>query len=397
MSLSLLPGIFGSQYFSPGATQIIVTVGFSLTVTFGMARWTRLLPEIPFWFILLPSWGAHVSLFWLHILSARELSTFIADANDSRQRPDSRDHLNRTEYLPLLQRSLKFGLKTGVLSFFVFCFEILVFIRLARRSITLTAAFIPLWLIVSGGIVDGLICKTQHFLRVLCWVLTFVAMVLLVLKIDFGHDEIRWRVVTSPVVAVLSIASGSLIYIIYGHQVGFYRMTEAQLTAGNLYSLAALITIILLVMTGEVIPLARPVEIETRLFVVILAPLVVCLVGMGAWVVSRDEFGRLLLYGGQAAVHPKMLRWDAKGWKGVQGKGVTVIPMFGEVTFRPLEKKRPGGSVELCTTCCAGGCYPFEEEEVDEEGGQFSADIGYHPYMDSSPSRNMRTYNARGL
>lgn len=355
-----------------------------------------MLPEMPYWFVLMPCWGAHVGLFWLHIKSARELSTFIAEANDSRQRPDSRDHLNRTEYLPLLQRSLKFGLKTGVLSFFVFCFEILVFIRLSRRSITLSAAFIPLWIIVAGGILDGLICKTQHFLRVLCWILTFVAMVLLILKIDYNHQEIQWRVVISPVVTVLSIASGSLLYIIYGHQIGYYRLTEAQLTAGNLYSLATLISIIVVVMIAEVIPLNRPVEVETRLFVVILAPLVVCLVGMGAWVVSRDEFGRLLLYGGQAAVHPKKLRWEAQGWTGVQSKGVTIVPMFGEVTFRPLEKRKPDGSVELCTPCCAGGCYPYEE---DEESGNFQTDIGYHPYLDPSPSRGLRSaYNTiRGI
>lgn len=356
-----------------------------------MGRWTRLLPEIPFWFILMPSWGAHVGLFWLHILSARELSTFIAQANESRRRPDSRDHLNRTEYLPLLQRSLKFGLRTGLLSFFIFCFEILVFIRLARKSITMTGVFVPIWLLVLGGILDGLICKTQHCMRVICWLLTFATMVLLVLKIDFDHDEIQWRMVISPVIAVLSIASASLLYIIYGHQVGYFRLTEAQLTAGNLYSLASLMSIIVVVMIAEVIPLNRPVEVETRLFVVVLAPLVVCLVGMGAWVVSRDEFGRLLLYGGQAAVHPRKLRWEARGWTGVQSKGVTVIPMFGEVIFRPLEKKKSDGSVELCT-CCAGGCYPYEE---DEENGHFQSDLGYHPYLDPSPSRGIRsTYNS---
>jgi hypothetical protein len=137
--------------------------------------------------------------------------------------------------------------------------------------------------------------------------------------------------VVSPIVTVLSIASATLIYIVYGHQIGYYRLTEAQLTAGNLYSLAALISIVLVVVIGEVIPLARPVEIETRVFVVLMAPLVVVLVGMGAWVVSRDEFGRLLLYGGQAAVHPRRLRWEANGWTSVQGRGVTSIPLFGEV------------------------------------------------------------------
>jgi len=59
--------------------------------------------------------------------------------------------------------------------------------------------------------------------------------------------------------------------------------------------------------------------------------MVVCLVGMGAWAVSRDEFARLLLYGGQAAVHPMRLRLEAKGWTSVESNGVTTIPMFGEV------------------------------------------------------------------
>jgi hypothetical protein len=184
---------------------------------------------------------------------------------------------------------------------------------------------------VVGGIVDGIICRTQHFIRVLCNLMVFVAMILACLKVDDGFNSIRWRMIVSPIVAVLSVASATLIYIVYGHQVGYYRLTESQLTAGNLYSLAALISIVLVVVIGEVIPLNRPVEIETRVFVVLMAPLVVVLVGMGAWVVSRDEFGRLLLYGGQAQVHPRKLRWEGNGWTTVQGRGVTNIPMFGEV------------------------------------------------------------------
>lgn len=373
-------------------TWVVVTVGFSLTVLFGMTRWTRLL-RIPFWFILLPSWCSHVGLLVCHMLSARALSKFISEANDSRQRPDSRDHLNRTEYLPLLQRSLKFGLKTGVLSFFVFVFEILIYVQLAWGSISLAAVFLPLWLIVTGGILDGIICKTQHFLRVICWILVCVAMTLTVLKVDYGMDVIRWRVVVSPVVALLSIISGTLIYIVYGHQIGYYQLTESQLTAGNLYSLAALICIVLFVVIGEVIPLSRPVEIETRIFIVVMAPLVVCLVGMGAWVVSRDEFGRLLLYGGQAAVHPMKLRWEADGWTSVQSKGVTTIPMFGEVSFRPLERRNPpgpdahaGGSCSCCSRCKCCTWYPYEDEEAPVEGME---DL-HHPYLQPSPPPGLR-------
>ncbi|KAG7348513.1 hypothetical protein IV203_017218 [Nitzschia inconspicua] len=359
-------------------TWLIVSVGFAMTVLFGMARWTRLLPKLPFWFILLPSWLAHVGLFWCHIASAKALSAFIADANESRQRPDSRDHLDRTEYLPLLQRSLKFGLKTGLISFGVFIFEILIYFKLARDRLSLTACLFPIWIMVSGGIVDGIICRTQHFVRVICWALVFTAMVLVCLKVDYGYDDIRWRVVVSPIVVVLTVASATLIYIVYGHQVGYYRLTESQLTAGNLFSLAALISIVLVVVIGEVIPLARPVEIETRVFVVLMAPLVVVLVGMGAWVVSRDEFGRLLLYGGQAQVHPKKLRWEKKGWTTVQGKGVTTIPMFGEVSFRPREKNPPNG-IELCA-CCS--CYPYEDDE--EELAHFGPEenlVRNHPYL----------------
>jgi len=356
-------------------TWLIVSVGFAMTVLFGMARWTRLLPNLPFWFILLPSWLSHVGLFWCHITSAKALSSFIAEANESRQRPDSRDHLDRTEYLPLLQRSLKFGLKTGLISFGIFIFEILIYCRLARNRLSLSICFLPIWIMVFGGIVDGIICRTQHFMRLICWVLVFVAMILLCLKVDYGHDAIRWRMIVSPIVTVLSIASATLIYIVYGHQVGYYRLTESQLTAGNLYSLAALISIVLVVVIGEVIPLSRPVEIETRVFVVLMAPLVVVLVGMGAWVVSRDEFGRLLLYGGQAQVHPRKLRWEAKGWTTVQGRGVTNIPMFGEVSFRPLEQK-PTSSLEMCA-CCT--CYPYEEDE--EEMVQYIDDVGNHPYL----------------
>jgi hypothetical protein len=296
-----------------------------------MAKWTELIYNLPYWFILLPSWGTHVGLFVCHVKSASALSTFISEANDNRQRPDSTDHLDRTEYLPLLQRSLKFGLKTGLLSFCTFIFEVLMYIRVARGTLPLAVAFIPLWLLVGGGILDGIICKSQHFLRVLCWVLLFTSMVLAVMRSDYGMEEIRWRYVVSPIVAVLCISSATLIYIVYGHQVGYYRLTESQLTAGILYSMAALICVILVILIGELMPLSRPVEIETRFFIVVMAPLVVCLVGMGAWAVSRDEFGRLLLYGGQTAVHPMKLRWEPQGWNSVQGKGVSIIPMFGEV------------------------------------------------------------------
>jgi hypothetical protein len=271
----------------------------------------------------------------------------------------------------LLQRALKFGLKTGLLSFCIFIFEILMYLRIARGSISLAVAFVPLWLLVCVGIVDGLICKSQHTLRVICWFLTLVAMLLMVLKIDLGLAVLRWRMVISPILAVLCITASTLIYIVYGHQIGYYRLTESQLTAGNLYSLAALISIVLVVIIAEAMPLNRPIEIETRLLVVMLAPLTVALAGMGAWVVSKDEFGRLLLYGGQSAVHPKSLRWEPSGWTTVQGKGVTVLPMFGEVSFTPLDR-----SVHAY-------CYPHKDVHEDVAPPE-------HPYLGPSQHHVMR-------
>jgi len=313
------------------SSWLVVSIGFAVSVLLGMARWTNLMSDLPYWFILLPSWFSHVGLLWCHVRSARALSKFITEANENRQRPDSTDHIDRTEYLPLLQRSLKFGLKTGLLSFCTFIFEVLIYMRIAKGALPLGVCFIPLWVLIGGGILDGIVCKTQHFVRVLCWLLIFVSMLLTVLRVDHGREEIRWRIIVSPIVAVLSLASAALIYIVYGHQVGYYRLTESQLTAGILYSMSALILIVLVVVIGEVMPLARPVEIETRILVVVMAPLVVCLTGMGGYAVSRDEFSRLLLYGGQSAVHPMKLRWESNGWTSVATRGVTVIPMFGEV------------------------------------------------------------------
>mmetsp|Transcript_22214 Transcript_22214/g.34193 ORF Transcript_22214/g.34193 Transcript_22214/m.34193 type:complete len:543 (+) Transcript_22214:39-1667(+) len=343
-------------------TWLIVALGFSLSALFGMVRWTQLVLDLPYWFVLLPSWASHVGLLWCHISSAKALSRFIAEANDNRQRPDSMDHLDRTEYLPLLQRSLKFGLKTGIVSFFIFVFEVLVYIRLAKGSISLGVTLIPVWIFVVGGLLHGLVCKTQHPLKLLCWVLALASLILATMRVDYGVEEVQWRFIISPLVAVLSISSGTLIYIVYGHQIGYYRLTEAQLTAGILYSMAALLSVILLVVVIEVTPLARPVEIQTRFFVVVLAPLIVCLVGMGAWAISRDEFAKLLLYGGQAAVHPRKLRLETKGWTSVESKGVATIPMFGEVRFKPLEHN--SGNIELCT-CSFCACYPYEEDEEE--------------------------------
>jgi len=359
---------------------LVFAVGFALTLTLGMSRWMYVLPSVPYWFIMLPAWLSHLGMLICLALSGRALSRFITDANENRQRQDTTDHLDRTEYLPLLQRSLKFGLKTGTISFCVFVFEILLYVRVSRNSISLATVFIPLWIIVCGGIIDGIVCKTQHMLRLLCWMLMFTSMILAVIKVDHSVEVIRWRAVISPIVALLSIAGASLIYIVYGHQVGYFRLTESQLTAGILYSMAAMICIVLLVVLGEVIPVVHPIEFETRLFMITLAPLIMSLVGVGAWAVSRDEFERLLQFGGQSLVHPMKLRMEQNGWTSVESQGVAVIPMFGEVSYEPLDSTK-SESIEMCS-CCA--CYPYEDEEdiIQHDG---------HPnfnYLSSNYSRS---------
>jgi len=343
------------------SSWLVVSIGFAVTILLGMARWTQLLPNLPYWFVLLPSWFSHVGILWCHIRSAQALSRFISQANENRQRPDSTDHIDRTEYLPLLQRSLKFGLKTGLLSFCIFLFEVLGYIRIAKGTMPLGVCFIPIWMLVIGGVLDGLVCKTQSFIRLCCWILVLSSMIMATMRIDYGHDELQWHVIAVPIIVVLSFATMALGYIVYGHQVGFYRLTESQLTAGILYSMSAIIAIVLVIVVAEVMPLSRPVEIETRLLVVIMAPLVLCLTGMGAYAVSKDEFGRLLLYGGQSAIHPMRLKWESKGWNSVPTKGVVIIPMFGEVSYRALERQPLDTGIELCSNCCT--CYPFEEEE----------------------------------
>ncbi|KAL3942512.1 MAG: hypothetical protein SGBAC_003324 [Bacillariaceae sp.] len=371
-------------------TWLVVSIGFALTILFAAARWTELMSYLPYWFIILPSWLAHVGLIWCHVQSAKALSVFIGDANDSRQRADSRDHLDRTEYLPLLQRSLKFGVKTGLISTGIFIFEILIYIRLSKGTMSLSTVLTPLWIIVAAGALDGIICKSQHPIRVVCWLLTLCSMIMVCLKVDHGLDAIRWRYITTPIVAVLFIGSATLVYIIYGHNVGYYKLTEPQLMAGKLYSAAAILAILLVFVFEEVMPLAKPIELETRFFIVIVAPVIMSLVGMGAWVVSRDEHSQLLLYGGQAAVHPQKLRWQSMGWTGVQGKGVTTILMFGEVRYYPLKQADvKSSSMEMCATSCCT-CYPYE----DEEDIPYPDELEDHPYLAPSSPNGRPEYSS---
>ena len=312
--------------------QLILTIGFATSVALGAAKWTKKLEYLPYWAIFLPAWVSHGAIVFMHTLSARALSKFISEANENRQRPDSSDHLDRVEYLPLLQRSLKFGLKTGVLCFVVFIFEVLLFIRLCKPSvITLTETYIPFWILTTGFIVNGIVCKSQHFLHLLVWVLVFTAMVLSVLKIDYGMTEILTSHIIMVIVTLLAIVSGTLIYVVYGHQIGYFKLTDGQLTAGVFYSTSSFLAIILVAIMGDAIELPELIQLDLLLIIVILAPIVVALAGFGAWLVTRDEFERLLRNGGQSAVIPMKLRLEADGWTSVMSRGVTTIPMFGDV------------------------------------------------------------------
>lgn len=268
----------------------------------------------------------------MHVFSARALSKFISEANENRQRPDSTDHLDRVEYLPLLQRSLKFGLKTGVLCFVVFIFEVLLFIRLCNPSIiSLAETYIPFWILTIGFISNGVVCKSQHFLHLLVWVLVFTAMVLSVLRIDYGMTVILTSQIISVIVTLLAILSGTLIYVVYGHQIGYFKLTDSQLTAGVFYSTSSFLAILLVALMGDAIELPELIQLDLDLIIVILSPIVVALAGFGAWFVTRDEFDRLLKSGGQSAVIPMRLRLEADGWTSVESRGVTTIPMFGDV------------------------------------------------------------------
>ena len=298
-----------------------------------MARWTGLLPKVTFWFLLLPCWSSHICLIGCHLYSARTLFRFINEANSKRHRSDSTDHIDRVEYLPLLQKALKFGLKTGALSLSLFIFEILLYYRLAFGSLRLIVVFLPIWIIVVFGIIDGIICKTQHISRVFSWLLALSFMVLLVLRFDYDYEEeLRLRVLLGPLATLLAIATLTLIYILYGNQIGYFRLSESQLNAGILYSLGILGAATLCGMFF-IMHMARPNIFEMRVVMVALAPLSVALMGLGAWAVSRDEYDRLLQNGGQSSVQPMKLRLEKSGWSAIESKGATIIPMFGEVRY----------------------------------------------------------------
>jgi len=324
-----------------------------------MAKWTGLLINVSYWLVLSPCWLSHAILVASHIYAVKALSTFISEANTNRLSSDSTDHIDRTEYLPLLQRSLKFGIKTGAISIAMFIFELLLYIRLSYGTMSLAAVLTPIWIIAIGGILDGMICKTQHGIRVFSWTLLFGFMTLLVLKVDHGASALTWRMVFAPLLVLMSIVMAALMYIMHGHHIGYYRLTDSQYTAGVLYAGASLSFIILTLMF-LISDLDRPSTFQMMVIMEALAPLGVALLSLGAYAVSRDEYERLLQYGGQASVHPMKLSLEKFGWNVVESKGVASMPMFGEVKFEPLDPRLRNKFIELCA-CCA--CYPYEEEE----------------------------------
>jgi len=366
-------------------TWIIICSGLAFTVAFAAARFLHLLPTLPVWVIFLPSLLSHAGVFYSHLLSAKNLSRFIAEANEGRQRPDSRDHLDRTEYLPLLQRSLKFGLKTGTLCSLLFLFELLLCLHLHEMDqaanenalhtggaidvrVSLNTCLFPIWILVLGGICDGIICKTQNFLMLTCWIMSFLSMTMLVLKLDYGFEEYSWTVILFPVGVILFISGGSLIYVIYGHQLGYFHLTENQYMSGIMYCVAIFMMFCLCVILSEVIPGLVP-DMHTRIFVTILSPLVVTLIGLGGWGVSKDEYKRMLLLGGQQSVHPMRLRLEPAGWTAVESRGVALFPMFGEVSYEPLDSDT-ADSIEMCVCCSMCACYPVEDKQHIENQGQ---------------------------
>lgn len=269
----------------------------------------------------------------MHIKSAMALSTFIHEANENRQRPDSTDHLDRVEYLSLLQRTIKFGVKTGVLCFIVFIFEVLLYIRLCNSTaITLAQVFIPLWIVTVIYIANGIVCKSQHLLQSLVWVLLFSVMLLTVIRVDYQLTEVvPASFVIALIIAILVIVTGVLIYVVYGHQIGYFLLTESQLTAGVLYSISSMFAILVVAIMGGALHLPEIIQLDLLMITIFLAPFVFALAGLGAYFVTRDEFERLLRDGGQSSNTPMKLRLEANGWNSVVSNGVALIPMFGDV------------------------------------------------------------------
>ena len=341
--------------------QLILTLGISMSIALGTARWTQKLVNCPYWIIFLPAWLSHLCLLIMHAASARALSKFIAEANDNRRREDSTDHLDRVEYLPLLQKSLKIGLRTAVLCFILFVFEILLFIRLEYPNrISLGATYTPMWFVTTAYIINGVVCKSQSVLYSTVWVLIFASMLMSVLRLDFNVYPVQPYIMID-VLALLGVVSGSLIYIVHGHQVGYFKLRDAQLTAGVFYATSSFLAILVVSIMADALSLPDLIQVDLLIVIVLLSPLVVILGGLGVYFVSRDEYDRLLEHGGQNAVVPMELRLEEDGWTSVVGRGTVQIPLFGDVEYEPLGPE----AAEAVGPCC---CYPRVRTEDGRHG-----------------------------
>lgn len=290
-----------------------------------------------------------------------------------------------------MQRALKFGLKTGILCTLIFIFEVLIYIHLTKgvadgnagggdgssSGISFGSAFTPIWILVVTGILEGIVCDNQHIIRVFCWLCLCFSMMMSTIK--FGDSEeakdVEWETILYPIILILCICTVFLIYLVFGHQIGYFRMTESQLTAGVSYTCSSVLSIVLMILSLQHEEQQQNGQqqqqndvYDIKIFMTILCPLSFLLTGMGAWAVSRDEYHRLLQYGGQATVYPMKLRFEDDGWTCVESKGVMIIPFFGEVAYEPLSKSSssngPVGTIlEMCcsNSCCS--CYPYEEDD----------------------------------
>jgi len=334
-----------------------------VSIALGTARWTQKIDSenCPYWIIFLPAWLSHLGLLIMHAASGTALSKFIAEANDNRRREDSTDHLDRVEYLPLLQKSLKIGLRTAVLCFTLFVFEILLFIRLEYPSrISLGVTYAPLWIVTTSFILNGILCKSQSVLYSAVWFLIFMSMLMSVLRLDLNVYSVQPYIVIA-VMALLGVVSGTLIYIVHGHQVGYYKLTDAQLTAGVFYATSSFLAVLVVSIMADALSLPDLIQVDLLIVIVLLSPVVVILGGLGAYFVSRDEYDRLLEHGGQNAVVPMDLVLEQDGWTSVLGRGTVQIPLFGDVEYAPLGPE----AAEAAGPCC---CYPTVRAEEGRAG-----------------------------
>ncbi|EJK62314.1 hypothetical protein THAOC_17079, partial [Thalassiosira oceanica] len=192
------------------------------------------------------------------------------------------------------------------------------------------------------------------------WFLIFMSMLMSVLRLDLNVYSVQPYIVIA-VMALLGVVSGTLIYIVHGHQVGYYKLTDAQLTAGVFYATSSFLAVLVVSIMADALSLPDLIQVDLLIVIVLLSPVVVILGGLGAYFVSRDEYDRLLEHGGQNAVVPMDLVLEQDGWTSVLGRGTVQIPLFGDVEYAPLGPE----AAEAAGPCC---CYPTVRAEEGRAG-----------------------------